>query len=246
MKAVILSAGQGSRLLPHTKDTPKCLLPIDGPRTLLEMQIDALHAVGVTSVRVVTGFQSAKVEALITARYAAADVATRYNPFYSVTDNLATCWLVREEFDGDVLLINGDTLFCPDIPRTLLAAAAAPLIVTIDHKDAYDDDDMKVETDGARLLAIAKRLPPKSVTGEAIGMIRMTADGARAFRDRIETQMSTRDGLGQYYLSAVSHLAGEGRVNVCAIDGLPWQEVDFEDNLATARARAADLSVAAS
>ena len=38
MKAIILSAGQGSRLLPLTQDRPKCLLPI-GPRHLLEWQV---------------------------------------------------------------------------------------------------------------------------------------------------------------------------------------------------------------
>ena len=41
MKAIILSAGQGSRLLPLTEGKPKCLLPI-GPRTLIEWQVWAL------------------------------------------------------------------------------------------------------------------------------------------------------------------------------------------------------------
>ena len=38
-----VGAGKGSRLYPHTEDKPKCLLPLAG-RTLLEWQLDALHA----------------------------------------------------------------------------------------------------------------------------------------------------------------------------------------------------------
>jgi NDP-sugar pyrophosphorylase family protein len=44
-RAVILSAGKGSRLLPLTEDRPKCLLEFSG-RTLLEWQLDALRAGG--------------------------------------------------------------------------------------------------------------------------------------------------------------------------------------------------------
>jgi hypothetical protein len=39
VKAVILSAGQGSRLLPLTADRPKCLIDFAG-RTLLDWQLD--------------------------------------------------------------------------------------------------------------------------------------------------------------------------------------------------------------
>ena len=51
MKAIILSAGQGSRLLPLTEGRPKCLLPI-GPRTLIEWQIWALTQGGVDDIAV--------------------------------------------------------------------------------------------------------------------------------------------------------------------------------------------------
>ena len=51
MRAVILSAGQGSRLLPLTEGRPKCLLPL-GPRTLLEWQIWALAQNGVDDIAV--------------------------------------------------------------------------------------------------------------------------------------------------------------------------------------------------
>ena len=42
-KAIILSAGQGSRLGHLTDDKPKCLIDFNG-RTLLDRQLDALAA----------------------------------------------------------------------------------------------------------------------------------------------------------------------------------------------------------
>src|SRR5687767_3983370 len=66
-KAIILSAGKGSRLYPHTEDRPKCLLDIAG-RSLLEWQLDMLHASGIREMVVVTGFHHDLVEQVITAR----------------------------------------------------------------------------------------------------------------------------------------------------------------------------------
>ncbi|MGE0811304.1 MAG: NTP transferase domain-containing protein, partial [Immundisolibacter sp.] len=63
MQAVILSAGQGRRLLPLTADRPKCLVDLHG-KTLLQWQLDALLAAGVGPVTVVTGYASDAVEAV--------------------------------------------------------------------------------------------------------------------------------------------------------------------------------------
>ena len=46
MKAIILSAGQGSRLLPLTRSVPKCLLPVPSCASLLEFQLTRLARVG--------------------------------------------------------------------------------------------------------------------------------------------------------------------------------------------------------
>ena len=55
MKAIILSAGQGRRLMPLTESVPKCCLMLYG-KTLLGHQIESLAANGVDEVVVVTGF----------------------------------------------------------------------------------------------------------------------------------------------------------------------------------------------
>ena len=68
MKVVILSAGQGKRLLPMTADRPKCILPVRG-QTMIEWQIDELAKCGIDQVNVVLGYAADKVEQTLRRRY---------------------------------------------------------------------------------------------------------------------------------------------------------------------------------
>lgn len=238
---LILSAGQGSRLLPLTEHVPKCLLDLSG-RSMLEWQLRSLAEAGIGEAVVVTGFCSERVETeLLRMAPAQIKVRTLYNPFYKVADNLASCWMARAELTGPCMILNGDTLFGPEIARRLLDAPAAPITVTIDRKPRYDDDDMKVETEGDRLRAIGKTLPASRVDGESIGFLRFDADGAAQFVAEIERTMRTREGTGLWYLSAIHRLAGSGAdVRTVSIEGQPWCELDFAADLVRARALAAE------
>jgi len=172
MKAIIVSAGQGKRLLPLTETRPKCLLPVDGDKSMLEVQLDALAECGVEHVRVMVGFGAEQVEEQIrTGAPVGLDVQTCFNPFYATSDNLATVWLASNEMHEDFMLINGDTLFEPELLERVLATANAPITVTINRKasrEEYDDDDMKVSlAEGGRLTAIGKTLDRSVVDGES-------------------------------------------------------------------------------
>src|SRR3546814_15331871 len=85
-KAIILSAVQGSRLLPLTADMPKCMIDFNG-RTLIEWQIEALKANGIRDIAVVTGFRTEVVEAHL-ATIGGASFEVIFNPFFKVADNL--------------------------------------------------------------------------------------------------------------------------------------------------------------
>jgi choline kinase len=239
-RAIILSAGQGSRLLPMTETLPKCLLDLSG-RSMLEWQLRGLAAAGVREAVVVTGFRSDLVEeALQRVTPPSMQARVLFNPFYKVADNLASCWMVRNELDGPSLILNGDTLIQPEIARRLLAAPSAPITVTIDRKPAYDDDDMKVKTDGDRLQAIGKGLPKPVVNGESIGFLRFESSGAAVFVAEIERTMRTSEGTGLWYLSAIHRLANAGtEVTVASIEGLEWAELDFPADLEECQAIAA-------
>ena len=233
-KAIILSAGQGSRLLPLTKDKPKCLLEIGG-QTILGWQIAALRAAGVCEVVVIAGFRYDLVEThLREMNYPGMTLRSHFNPFFQAADNLATCWLVGHEFDGNCLLINGDTLFSTDLCRSLLKAREQAIMVTVDHKESYDDDDMKVALDGDRLLDIGKTIDAHTVNGEAIGLIRFMGQGGEMFRRVVDHQIRTENGLKKWYLSAVQELARQGRAHTHSIAGMIWGEVDNHQDLEAA------------
>jgi choline kinase len=233
MRAIVLSAGQGKRLLPLTADLPKCLLPIGNGQTVLDFQLRALARCGIARVSVVSGFGIERVERfLATHPVEGVDVEVVFNPFFSVSDNLASCWVARGAMQDDFVLLNGDTLFEPGVLKRLLASGPAPITVTIDHKRAYDEDDMKVSLDDdGRLLAIGKNLKPEFVHGESIGMLCFRGAGVRRFREAVERAMRTPEGLRAWYLSVVNALAPEGGVETASIRGLWWREIDSPDDL---------------
>jgi choline kinase len=231
-KAIILSAGKGSRLLPLTEDRPKCLIDLSG-RSLLEWQLDALAANQVKDVVIVTGFRDDLVDQVIAGRDG---VRTLFNPFYHVADNLGSVWLARTEFDRDVLLLNGDTLVAPTLVAKVLAAANAPISVTVDEKEEYDADDMKVLRDGDRLRRIGKALEPGEYNAESIGFLAFCGDGPRTFTDQVDAMMHTSEGTRRWYLRAIDALAAQADVRTILIKGEEWQEVDFPEDVDKAAA----------
>ena len=234
-KAIILSAGQGSRLGALTHDRPKCLIEFGG-RTLLDRQLDTLAVNGVTQVTVVTGFRDDQIEAALQRRRDAGEgpeVRTIFNPFYKVADNTGSLYMAREALEGDTLVWNGDTMVSPALMARVVKHGQAGICVTIDRKaEGYDSDDMKVVEEGGRLRAIGKRLAPSDgVNAESIGLLAFRAGGAERFREAIETAMRSPEGTTIWYLRVIHHLAQESEVWTLSIEGEEWGEVDFPEDV---------------
>lgn len=235
-RAIILSAGQGSRLLPLTESLPKCLIEFSG-RTLLEWQIDMLASAGIERIDVVTGFMTEKVEAeLARLTRPGLSLNARFNPFYKVADNLGSCWIAREAMDEAFLILNGDTLVSREIVDAVLVDSDWPIRVTVDIKPAYDSDDMKVERQGERLIAIGKTLSAAQSNAESIGFLAFRGEGVALFRETVEAFMRTPAGVENWYLKVIDALAPTGKIGTCAIDGLAWAEVDFLNDVQSAEA----------
>ncbi len=241
MRALIIGAGQGKRLLPLTETEPKALLNIGG-KSLLAWQVDALADCGIRETVIVAGFNfPAVVRTLrtLSERRPGCRLRAVYNPFYGVADNLATCWMARSEMTGDFVLLNGDTLFDVPVLETLLATPAAPITLAIDQKAHYDADDMKVELAGTRLRDIGKTLPSERVHGESIGMLLFRGDGPHRFVQALDAAMLEPAGVKQFYLSAIAALARRIEVETVSVAGGDWCEIDYPLDLKKAQEMAA-------
>jgi choline kinase len=238
MKAIILSAGRGTRLGSLTETLPKCLLPVCGEESLLEYQLHTLAAGGVSEVCVVVGHGAEHVESrLREANLPRMHVRTLYNPFFDTSDNLMSCFMAREEMKRPFILLNGDTLFETRVIDRLLASPPASLTLAVNHKreGTYDDDDMKVSLDGTRLRAVSKKLPLAVVDAESIGLMVFRGDGPAHFRRTLELAAREPGAKKAWYLSVVDALARTDRVETLSISGFRWWEVDCPEDLEEVR-----------
>ena len=235
--AIILSAGQGKRLLPLTEARPKCMLHVAG-KSILEWQVRALLAAQIDKLFIITGFNSDLVEAHIHDRFGAEQerINIVYNPFFSISDNLASCWMARHAMDGDFILLNGDTLFEPSLLDTVLRSEPAPVTLTVDYKNSYDNDDMRVELNASMVKSVSKTLPDEHTMAESIGLLYFRGEGPALFREHLDRQMKQGTGLRLWFLSVVDALAKQSLVRACSINGHRWCEIDFKRDLDNAEA----------
>lgn len=108
MKAMILAAGRGERMRPHTDHTPKPLL-MAGGRRLIEHHLAALGAAGITDIVINHGHLGDQIEAVIGdgARYGAHIRYSREGP-----DPLETGGGILNALpllgDAPFIVVNGD------------------------------------------------------------------------------------------------------------------------------------------
>ena len=69
MKALILAAGLGTRLMPLTKNQPKCMVEYQGKK-IIDYEIEALWEAGIHEIAVVGGYLAEILKEYLVQKYA--------------------------------------------------------------------------------------------------------------------------------------------------------------------------------
>lgn len=238
MRAIILSAGKGLRMFPLTANTPKCLIDIGKGKTVLENQLDVLRDCGIKDVVIVAGYCVDQVEAKISGYDTSGmKIKVIYNPFYETTNNIISLWLAQWCMDQECISINGDDIF-KDVVIESLLKAEGEIVMTIDRKEQYDDDDMLVITNSNNIKDVGKDLDPKLANGESVGIIKYSEQGAKILKETMEQMVRVQENHQKFYLSVLKEIMYKGYPVVgCEVDEHDWAEIDFHPDVSDVRAK---------
>jgi len=183
MKAIILAAGEGTRLRPYTLDRPKCLVEVDG-KSLLDRQLAVLAAEAVHPILLIGGY---RVEML-----KRPGIEIKINPRYAETNMVWTLFCAEDDLEGDVLLCYGDIVYSREILQALLKSKA-DISVAIDldwesywrarNENPLDDAETLKLADDGRIIEIGQK--PKSlaeIEGQYMGLMKFSARGIQQLR----------------------------------------------------------------
>jgi choline kinase len=238
---LVLAAGAGRRLRPHTDHVPKTLLPVAGEVTILDIALRNLAAAGLTDVVVIVGYAAGAIadRAAELERCHGVVLELVHNDRAEEWNNAYSLWLAREHFGSGVLMVNGDTVHPASVERAVLGARkpdlAADLILAVDTVKKLGDEEMKVVADGRGLLArITKQMDPAEAYGEYIGVSLIEPAAAIALADALEATWRRDPNL--YYEDGFQELADRGGAVVLEpIGEVEWVEVDNHVDLSRAR-----------
>jgi len=229
MHAVILAAGDGGRLHPHTAGVPKPLLTLGG-RPILNRVLDALRAGGVDDATVVVGYHGDQIRrALVVLAPTGMRIVFAENPDF-LLGNARSIWAARDAVADarGFLLAMGDHLVEPSMVAATAAGAGARCRLAVDR--AAPGDPRAAEATLARVrdgrvVDLGKGL--RDWNALDTGLFWCTPQ----LFDAMTPQL--RDGEAGAVFAA---LARAGRLDAVDVTGSRWIDVDTEDDLRAAEA----------
>jgi len=226
--AVVLAAGEGTRLRPLTRNRPKPMLPAAN-RPILEYVFDALIDAGISRIVAVVGYKRDRVKDHFGPTYR--DVPVSYVTQEKQLGSGHALLQARSVVDGPVLVVNGDRL----IDGATVASVVdhfeedqdTPALAVIERADAqrYGAVDLR---DGDLVSIVEK---PDS------NQYRLINGGIYAFPETIFGAIDeTPRSDGELALTdTIARLIERGRVRAIMTDGM-WVDATYPwDLLAVAR-----------
>ncbi len=240
MKAIIVAAGRGSRLSPVTDTIPKCLIDFAGHR-LIDWQIAALQANGISDINVVRGYLSHRMEGL--------GIRKWDNPRWAETNMVYSFLSARSVMtDADeIIAVYGDIVFEPRLAEALVSAPGdIATVVDLDWSalwqerlgDPLSDAESLRMDDEWRLTDIGRDVSAvDDIQARYVGLTRFSRTGMRAFIDLYDrAEAEARDISGHapavcYMTDMLQALIESGQEVFAAPVRGGWLEFDSVSDL---------------
>jgi len=184
MRAIIIGAGRGRRLMPTTADTPKCFAEVQG-RRLVDWTQCAFAEAGMTDICFVGGYQIEKVQ------NGYPHFAFRHNADWEHNNILLSLMHAEDLMVEGFVCCYSDILFTSDVVRGVLRHPA-DIVLSVDtrwleryqHRTQHPPDDAeKVTINNGLVTRVHRGISPSEAHGEYTGIAKFTPAGAAKLRE---------------------------------------------------------------
>lgn len=181
MKAIILAAGQGTRLKKYTENLPKGMLVFEG-KTIIERQIELYQECGLKDIIVVCGFAADKIHYK--------GIKYFMNEAYAETNMVESFMTARSEFGDDVILSYSDILFTKNMLQTMISSRG-DFAVAVDKewkkywmmrygRVDFDTESLKIDCN-KNIISLGLENPLlEDIDARYIGLLKFSKDGLNA------------------------------------------------------------------
>lgn len=168
MKALILNSGIGSRLMPLTKDRPKCMTQLTDNDTILSLQLQYLSLCGIKDVVITTGYESEKLVDYGSKLGNKLGISIKYafNNLYENTNYIYSIYLAEKYLHDDLVLLHGDLVFDSEVFKGLLQTDGSSMVVS--STATLPEKDFKAQIIGNRITSIGINIFEKAVAAQPL------------------------------------------------------------------------------
>lgn len=236
---LLLAAGLGSRLMPYTAQTPKCLVKVLGVSVLGRLLRAIRKVCPASSIHVVTGYRSEQV------RSYDEGLTFTHNENYATSNMCSSILCAEQLFDGtnDVVISYTDIIFAEDVLSKLVEYQSEGVCVVVDkcweeYWEARMEDPLSdlesLRVSKGKILDIGQPVTSLSeIQGQYIGLIKISKSAATSIFGKLkDLQISDPIKFSSMYLTEFLQMLIRQEVELDAvfIDG-GWLEFDTPSDL---------------
>jgi choline kinase len=213
-----MAAGIGSRLKQLNGDKPKCLIKSNGI-SLISRSVSLLQERGITDITVITGYKEELIRQELQSQ-----VTYLHNPFFLVTNSIASLWLARDILCDDVILMNADIYYQIEVLDLTIRQTRSAVMIS--DCTRIEDADFRFGVVGSRIMKTGNKLPNHETDCEYVGIVRIDKSFIASFKNRLESMITMGD-FRNWWEGVLYAFIQEG-ISVFHQDvaGAFWTEVD--------------------
>lgn len=224
MKAIILAAGIGTRISKFIEEKPKCMVDIGG-KVLIEYTVDMLREKNIEDITIVVGYKAEIIKNQLKGK----NVNFVYNPFFDVTNGIASMWFARDYLvpGEETMIMSGDVYLEPEIVDELIKFDKSPVLLADSSRRI--EADYRYQYENGILKKYGKDLSVEETTGECLGVAKLGADFVSTYKEHMINMINSQCH-SVWWENVLYDLSSCEDIYIHDVSGIFWSEVDYVED----------------